>query len=529
MKRAFLFSFIAFMTTLFGPPLAAQSVGNKIALVIGVGNYKSLPQLSNPVRDAETVAATLSAAGFKVDLLTDAPVADIDRALVLHQKLLADLPATGISLVYFAGHGFDAGGIDLIAGMDATSVLSGASPVGYMALSRFARLADHSKAGATSLVVIDACRKLVELKGMDLAINGLNQTTLSDNTAILYSTGQFQSAADGGEGELSPFASAFIAEMQAKSQPWPLFTANVAKNVSHSTVPAQRPEIRSRSVFVGALNDQPVEIGEALFYRAMQNANTVGREKWIANLSEVAKKYNNVNSMLQAGYSYMSTPQNASNYAENIKVAEDWFKLAAQRKSGEGWHRIGELREKAGDIAGAITAYKTGSSLGNSESNYHLGSIYGSDNSPYRDVPQAIKYYEANLTAANCCSAVNLGLIYYEGKNGRVDKAKAQKLFQLAADRGNVKGWANLARIYLEQNRVDDAISALRHGEAARDPWSLHKLGNIHHTVQGYVDYAKVVKYYREAEDASIAQGESQKNIDYYRYWRKEIESKKIP
>ncbi len=78
---------------------------DKMALVIGVGNYIYLPNLKYPLLDAEEVANVLRDLGFRVQILRD-PASDELR------RILRELPSTEIGsvadvalLIYIAGHG----------------------------------------------------------------------------------------------------------------------------------------------------------------------------------------------------------------------------------------------------------------------------------------------------------------------------------------------------------------------------------------------------------------------------------------
>ena len=83
------------------------------ALVVGVGNYQNgWPKLPNPVSDAQEVAQTLKAIGFRVELLLDPLSSELKEKL---NKLVAleGKEKNRAILVYFAGHGYtreDAGG-----------------------------------------------------------------------------------------------------------------------------------------------------------------------------------------------------------------------------------------------------------------------------------------------------------------------------------------------------------------------------------------------------------------------------------
>lgn len=81
----------------------AANPGPYYALLIGIQNYRNLPKLSTPVKDAQAIAAILSQQyGFQTRLLQDATRDDITHALNEYRRTLDD---NANLLVYYAGHG----------------------------------------------------------------------------------------------------------------------------------------------------------------------------------------------------------------------------------------------------------------------------------------------------------------------------------------------------------------------------------------------------------------------------------------
>ena len=79
----------------------------RVALVIGNAAYSAVSRLPNPARDAAAMAASLRSSGFdSVDLLADLDRAAMVRALRAFEDKARD---ADIGLVYFAGHGLEAG------------------------------------------------------------------------------------------------------------------------------------------------------------------------------------------------------------------------------------------------------------------------------------------------------------------------------------------------------------------------------------------------------------------------------------
>ena len=71
--------FLGFSLLVFTGPAQADK---RVALVVGISNYREAPRLANPVRDADAVTALFRKAGFDiVDSERDLGIADLRRAV----------------------------------------------------------------------------------------------------------------------------------------------------------------------------------------------------------------------------------------------------------------------------------------------------------------------------------------------------------------------------------------------------------------------------------------------------------------
>ena len=86
---------------------ASTNTQTKVALVIGNGAYKGVPELANPTNDATAVAAAFLRLGFSVRLVTDASYEEMRRALLEFSQKARD---SEMAIVFFAGHGIEFGG-----------------------------------------------------------------------------------------------------------------------------------------------------------------------------------------------------------------------------------------------------------------------------------------------------------------------------------------------------------------------------------------------------------------------------------
>ncbi|MFZ4615766.1 MAG: LamG-like jellyroll fold domain-containing protein [Rectinemataceae bacterium] len=129
---------------------------DRFALVIGNGNYSSIPKLKNPVNDASDMADALRGLGFKVDLLKDANLGDMEAGVIRLGNQLGQSPGS-YGFFFYAGHGIQSNGINYLIPADAQ--IAGEAFLKSKALAAQSVLDTLQQAGnGLNVVVLDACR-----------------------------------------------------------------------------------------------------------------------------------------------------------------------------------------------------------------------------------------------------------------------------------------------------------------------------------------------------------------------------------
>ena len=184
------------------------SAPQKFALVIGNGAYSGgLPQLANPVNDANDVAAALESLGFTVEKVLNGTLQDMeDASLRLKDNLSVSADTYGF--FFYAGHGVQSGGDNYLIPVNAD--IPTESYLRTRAVSVQTLLDDLNDArNGLNVVVLDACR--------DNPF-GWNRSTTRGLTIIsrqpadsiiVYSTSAGQRASDG-EGHNGLFTSQLL-------------------------------------------------------------------------------------------------------------------------------------------------------------------------------------------------------------------------------------------------------------------------------------------------------------------------------
>jgi tetratricopeptide (TPR) repeat protein len=194
---------------------AAPSTVRRIALIIGNGAYKSVHQLDNPPRDARLVASALRDIGFQTVTLTS----DLTRDKffdVLH-TFASEAEKSDWAVVYYAGHGFEIGGVNYLVPVDAKLAADRDAETEAVALEQV--IAAVGGARKVRLVMLDACRdnpfaptmqRTMELKLVD---KGFSNIEPAAGFMVVYAAKHGETALDG-DGVDSPFATAVARDIK---------------------------------------------------------------------------------------------------------------------------------------------------------------------------------------------------------------------------------------------------------------------------------------------------------------------------
>lgn len=215
----------------------------RVALVIGNSEYRELPALKNPDKDAGDIASTFRMAGFDVFVAKDLTRLQFEERF---RTYLAAADGADLAVVYYSGHGFQIGGENFLIPVDAT--LKEAADVEVQAIKLDDMLQQLRSKSKIQVIILDACRnnpfprknywlrdQLIVASG-----SGLAQVKGSENALIAYATEPGAVAYDG-SGNLSPFSSAFSRRALAPNQEIRAVMAAVRRDVVKATRGKQVP------------------------------------------------------------------------------------------------------------------------------------------------------------------------------------------------------------------------------------------------------------------------------------------------
>ena len=231
--------------------LTAQPVWSeeRVALVIGVGDYAELRPLANPRNDARAMDNVLFDLGFDVDVVTDRDLPRLKRTL---NTFAEDASEADLAVIYFAGHGIEVSGENLLFARDSETGSLDRLRATALPLSALVDAVLGAKAG---LLLIDACR--TDAFGVPVAgasrgavpfgtevSRGLGRIGRADNLLYAFAAAPGQGALDG-DGENSPFAAALVRHLDTEGLEIRSALTLVQQDVYDRTRGVQLPYVES--------------------------------------------------------------------------------------------------------------------------------------------------------------------------------------------------------------------------------------------------------------------------------------------
>lgn len=290
--RATVLILAAWLSTLL--PVTAAETLRGVALVIGNSAYEHLPQLANPDSDARAIEDLFEDLGFEVSNARDADARKLRRAI---ERFVEDSEGADVAVVYYAGHGIEAGGENYLVPVDAD--IAALDDAGQKLVPLTALIDNLRAAVPMTIVLLDACRDNPFPSGAmaratpdaapaPLSAGGLAETrgvtrfggkipteapgTETLGTLIGFAAEPGKRALDGEPGGNSPYASAVLRHLSAiTGEEFGTVMRMVAEEVYLKTSGTQRPwvsESLRRLLYFGPAPDPlPGEQGEILTER----------------------------------------------------------------------------------------------------------------------------------------------------------------------------------------------------------------------------------------------------------------------
>ncbi|MGE3873921.1 MAG: caspase family protein [Parvibaculaceae bacterium] len=205
-----------------------------VALVIGQSEYETLPPLPNAERDARQIEELLAKLGFATDLASDEKARKLRRSV---DGFIEDAEDADVALLYYSGHGIEAGGENYLIPTDAGLTSLDAADENFVSVQDILERL-QGKARIT-ILLLDACRsnpfpkdalvrRSAASAGAPISVTGLGQprgalviessgSPDSIGEVIGFAAEPGKAALDGPSGTNSPYATALLKHLAANT------------------------------------------------------------------------------------------------------------------------------------------------------------------------------------------------------------------------------------------------------------------------------------------------------------------------
>jgi TPR repeat protein len=363
---------------------ALASAADRVALVIGMSDYKTVVKLDNTLNDARGISETLRKIGFQVTTALDVKGETL-RTIVDEFSFRSE--TADLALIYFAGHGVEVQGENFLIPVDADVKSNRDIQRQGVSLKQF--LASVENARKMRIVILDSCRDNPFGDELDLA--ALDQTAQeAEQTRSIGQTGLAApspdrgtmvafAARDGaraldGSGSNSPFAIALMENLVKPNLEISLMFRKVRDQVLDKTGNQQEPHT------YGSLSGTPFYIAGASEGSVVASADLkvawsdlrADQEVQLASLASQG----DTRSMV--GMAYMRL--NAADARYDPKKAAEFLQRAADAGSAEAQFELAQLYEKGlgvdQDLGRAFDLFKASADQGFADALNDLGFIY---------------------------------------------------------------------------------------------------------------------------------------------------------
>lgn len=275
---------LALLVLMFGSPSGLADAGQPLrgtALVIGQFEYENLPKLANPGNDAKRIDSLLSSLGFETSMVDNRTARRLRRDI---DEFVEDADGADVALIYYSGHGVEAGGENYIIPVDTQLTRT----IDEDRLIKLSGVLDDLRGRVRiAIILLDACRTSPFPTGASI-IGSENSTErrispggLAASKGILVMDGAVaddfgevigfaaapgQVALDGEPGSNSPYAAAITKHLSAEGFDFSQVMTLVAEEVYLATKGRQRPWANAslrRLLYFGA-NPEDTGTDEAL-------------------------------------------------------------------------------------------------------------------------------------------------------------------------------------------------------------------------------------------------------------------------
>lgn len=445
-------------------PGQARETDGRVALVIGLADYASIPRLRNTTNDARGMSETLTKLGFKVDLVLDKSLPDLRKALAAFSF---KAETAELALVYYSGHGIEVKGENYIVPLEASLATSKDLSRSMLSVSAILKAVD--KARQLRIVILDSCR----------------DNPFKGQVAALAAQSAVRQQGAGAQTANTP------ANPKGKMKAWTSdLTQDAVKGMVRTSGLAV-PNPQRGTLVAFAAKDGAVALdgtgknspyAKALMQHMVEPGVEIGMMFRRVHDTVLALTKNEQKPHVYGALSGIPLFLAGAGGATEIVYSDDkkkaWSALAPDQAAQlEVLSKGGDLRATLGlaymllnaddtryDPKRAFVLLQAAAEKGDAESQYELAKLYEKGIGVGQNTAKALQWYTASAKQKFNDATNDLGFLYYQGGSGIPrNPKKAIALFTEAANQRHPQAMFNVAAL------IDDGLIKGKNADDAAD------------------------------------------------------------
>ncbi len=187
---------IVVVAGIVGISYGQQTPSSRIALVIGVQNYSSVPPLRHSISDANDMTILLKTKGFKVETLIDPKTKrEIKDAITRYYNIMKS-QSGAVGIIYYAGHGTQSEGENYLIPTSASLTVPGDLDDQCVKMNVFMSVLNSSNSNL-NIFLLDACRTNTFPSFSRDFVKGLANVEAPKGSIVVFATQPGTVASDG--------------------------------------------------------------------------------------------------------------------------------------------------------------------------------------------------------------------------------------------------------------------------------------------------------------------------------------------
>ena len=453
MVRGFRIALVACFAVFVLARNCTAGAANRVALVIGNGEYLHSKSLPNPTNDATDIAAALEQLGFSVTKALNVSYDEFRNAL---RSFNSQVQEADIRIVYYAGHGMEVAGENWLIPIDAE--LKADIDVPNEAISLKTLMQSVSRAHELGIVILDACRnnplaaEMTRSKLTRSVDRGFARVEPATNVLVAYAAKDGTTAIDG-RGRNSPYTDALLRHLQTPHLELGLLFRKVRDDVMATTNKRQQPFV------YGSLSGKGIYLNseETLTGSTAQIVSRSADEViWLA-ISRSTDAHLFESYLTKFPNSIHETQARAR--LEELRSASECDRLTAI--SNDGGRSVSMIDVVKTDPLSAVAACEAASRQFPATPRFALQG--GRMAEAVQDYVHARALYQRGVDAGNAAAMISLGTLCESGRGGPQDYDKARGLYKEADSLGDPEAALRLGTLYENGRGVPKDYAQARH------------------------------------------------------------------